>query len=183
MSQSPPLPGIIKLQTCTKVTNRENMRGFKHVFDVCTSERTYHLVADSSQEKYDWINTLNATLFTPSRIHKHSAPSPPQHSHPVTSHDPPSQQHPVRYVKKTWCMFTIATAFQYKCLQFWHLLFLNSNCHFTFTFTVHKSILHSLDACHGFSVDVHYSLYVYVQQSSRPGGLQLPNRRYGYRVV
>jgi hypothetical protein len=83
--------GVIKLQTCSKVTNRENMRGFKHVFDVCTSERTYHLVADSSQEKHDWINTLNTTLFTPSRAHKHSSPSPPQHS---TAHDPSSQHHP-----------------------------------------------------------------------------------------
>ena len=108
--------GVIKLQTCSKVTNRENMRGFKHVFDVCTSERTYHLVADSSQEKHDWINTLNTTLFTPSRAHKHSSPSPPQHS---TAHDPSSQHHPVRYLSKENIMHVYYnTAFRYKRLQF-----------------------------------------------------------------
>ena len=73
----PPCPfviaGIIDLKTCSKVTNRENMRGFKHVFDVCTSDRNYHLVAESDVDKRTWIETINTTLFTASS----SSPVPP----------------------------------------------------------------------------------------------------------
>lgn len=42
------------------------MRGFKHVFDVCTSDRKYHLVAENDEDKKTWIDTLNTTLFTSS---------------------------------------------------------------------------------------------------------------------
>ena len=40
------------------------MRGFKHVFDVWTSDRKYHLVAENELDKRDWIDILNTTLFT-----------------------------------------------------------------------------------------------------------------------
>ena len=40
------------------------MRGFKSVFDVCTSDRNYHLVAENDVDKRTWIETLNTTLFT-----------------------------------------------------------------------------------------------------------------------
>ena len=43
---------------------REPIKGHKFVFDVCTEGRTYHLAAETAQEKQDWIQTLNNLLFT-----------------------------------------------------------------------------------------------------------------------
>ena len=40
------------------------MKGHKHVFDVCTVDRTYHLAAESAEEKNEWIITLKDMLFT-----------------------------------------------------------------------------------------------------------------------
>ena len=88
--------GIIDLKTCSKVTNRENMRGFKHVFDVWTAERRYHLVADNELDKRDWIDTLNTTLFTPSSS--------------TTAPDTSQQQQQVRCLTK-----------HAKCLFLWNL--------------------------------------------------------------
>ena len=68
----PSFSGIVDLKNCSKVTNRENMRGFKHVFDVVTQERKYHLVADNELEKRSWIDILNTTLFTHSHTHTSS---------------------------------------------------------------------------------------------------------------
>ena len=81
------------------------MRGFKHVFDVFTPERKYHLVADNEMEKRDWIETLNTTLFTLPPSHPHT-PTPPQDSKQ-------QQQHQVRHgVKKTFlCLLINLTPF------------------------------------------------------------------------
>jgi len=58
------------------VANRENLKGYKHVFDVCTMERTYHLAADSFTEKHEWIDTLNRTLFSSSHVPSSHSTSP-----------------------------------------------------------------------------------------------------------
>ncbi len=34
------------------------------MFDVHTEERVYHLVAESGEDKQDWVVTLNTLLFT-----------------------------------------------------------------------------------------------------------------------
>lgn len=55
--------GVINLQVCNKVVSREPFRGHKHVFDVCTSDRVYHLNAESAEEKDEWIRALCTLLF------------------------------------------------------------------------------------------------------------------------
>ena len=57
--------GVINLNTCTQVNSREPMKGHRHVFDIHTEERIYHLVAESGEEKQEWIDTLKTLLFTP----------------------------------------------------------------------------------------------------------------------
>ena len=64
------LAGVIDLRVCIRVESREPIKNYKYVFDVCTGERTYHLSAETSEEKEEWIETLNRTLFSP-------VPSPP----------------------------------------------------------------------------------------------------------
>ncbi len=34
------------------------------MFDVHTEERVYHLVAESGEDKQEWVDTLNTLLFT-----------------------------------------------------------------------------------------------------------------------
>ena len=66
VSYSPPSSfpvGVINLQVCNKVISREPLRGHKYVFDVCTSERVYHLNAENAEEKEAWISTLCRLLF------------------------------------------------------------------------------------------------------------------------
>ena len=58
-----PQKGVINLQVCYKVISREPYRGHKYVFDVCTSERVYHLNAENAEEKEEWIKTLCRLLF------------------------------------------------------------------------------------------------------------------------
>ena len=60
---SAPEKGVINLQLCHKVVSREPVRGHKYVFDVVTSERVYHLNAESADEKDEWIKTLCRLLF------------------------------------------------------------------------------------------------------------------------
>ncbi len=77
--------GVINLKVCTLVTSRESIKGHKHVFDVRTEKRVYHLAADSTLEKVEWITTLNKMLF----VEKVSTskglliPPPPPHTHTV----------------------------------------------------------------------------------------------------
>ncbi len=58
--------GVINMNSCTQVISREPIKGHEHVFDVHTKERVYHLVAESGNDKQDWVDTLNAhaQLFT-----------------------------------------------------------------------------------------------------------------------
>lgn len=61
-------PGVIDLTGCTQVKNREPVKGHKFVFDLHTNDRVYHLAADNSSDKHDWIQTLNGLLFTPKNV-------------------------------------------------------------------------------------------------------------------
>ncbi|XP_064401081.1 sesquipedalian-1-like isoform X2 [Halichondria panicea] len=77
--------GVINLNSCTQVISREPIKGHKHVFDVHTEERVYHLVAESGEDKQEWVDTLNTLLFTEQDIlTQNSSPihqrrwSPPQ---------------------------------------------------------------------------------------------------------
>ena len=60
------LTGSINLSSCLSVvTLNENIKNYKFVFDVCTSERVYHLAADTEKERLDWVSTLKDLLFSP----------------------------------------------------------------------------------------------------------------------
>lgn len=58
------IEGMINLKDCDKVISREPIKGHRHVFDVCTEDRIYHLAAETAAEKRNWIDTLNTLLFT-----------------------------------------------------------------------------------------------------------------------
>ena len=60
--------GVINLNSCTQVKSREPIKGHKHVFDVHTEDRVYHLVAESGEDKQEWIDTLNTLLFTEQEV-------------------------------------------------------------------------------------------------------------------
>ncbi len=47
------------------MTLNESIKNYKFVFDVCTSERVYHLAADTEEERLDWVSTLRELLFSP----------------------------------------------------------------------------------------------------------------------
>ena len=58
--------GDINLNSCLSVvTLNEPIKHYKFVFDVCTSERVYHLAADTEEERSDWVSTLKDLLFNP----------------------------------------------------------------------------------------------------------------------
>ena len=52
------------LNSCHLIHSREPVKGHKFVLDVCTAERTYHLAAESAEEKKNWLQTLNNLLFS-----------------------------------------------------------------------------------------------------------------------
>ncbi len=47
------------------------IKNYKHVFDVCTEDRVYHLSAESSEDKWSWVNTLQNLLFPP-KVHTYT---------------------------------------------------------------------------------------------------------------
>ena len=55
--------GIINLRSCTEVKERDPIKSYKFVFDICTEERVYHLASESEEERQNWITTLNNLLF------------------------------------------------------------------------------------------------------------------------
>ena len=57
-------PGIIDLTNCTRVSGSAPIKGHKHVLDVCTKDRRYHLAADTPTEKHNWMEILNELLFS-----------------------------------------------------------------------------------------------------------------------
>ena len=54
--------GIIDLQDCNEVVDRRPMRGYDHVFDLCTDKRAYHFAAASIEVKSVWMESLTAVL-------------------------------------------------------------------------------------------------------------------------
>ena len=57
------IQGVIDLRLCTEVVDSEPVKGHKFVFDVCTSERVYHLDAESAEQKEKWVTALCQLLF------------------------------------------------------------------------------------------------------------------------
>ena len=58
--------GTINLEECVGVVpHTDPVKNYKHVFDVRTKERVYHLSAETSEEKWAWISTLQGLLFPP----------------------------------------------------------------------------------------------------------------------
>lgn len=58
------ITGTINLSSCLSVVSlNEPIKNYKFVFDVCTSERVYHLAADSEEERMEWVTTLKDLLF------------------------------------------------------------------------------------------------------------------------
>ena len=55
--------GLIELNSCSGVLNREQMKSHKHVFDIVTPTRVFHLSADSSEERDQWVHVLNMNIF------------------------------------------------------------------------------------------------------------------------
>ena len=57
--------GSINLKSCLSVVAlTEPLKNFKFVFDVCTTDRVYHLAADTEEDRTEWVNTLKTLLFT-----------------------------------------------------------------------------------------------------------------------
>ncbi len=44
------------------------VKNFKFVFDVSTTERVYHLAADSEEERAEWVATLKELLFSAQKV-------------------------------------------------------------------------------------------------------------------
>ena len=63
--------GSINLNTCLSVVSSSvPVKNFKYVFDVSTTERVYHLAADSEKERSEWVSTLKELLFPSSKVCK-----------------------------------------------------------------------------------------------------------------
>lgn len=61
--------GSIDLNNCISVVSlTESIKNFRFVFDVCTTERVYHLAADSEEERTEWVKTLKELLFSHSKV-------------------------------------------------------------------------------------------------------------------
>ena len=61
--------GSINLNTCLSVVSSSvPVKNFKFVFDVSTTERVYHLAADSEKERSEWVSTLKELLFPSSKV-------------------------------------------------------------------------------------------------------------------
>ena len=54
------------------VPHTDPVKNYKHVFDVCTADRVYHLSAESTEEKLAWVNTLKELIFPPKVTGHHS---------------------------------------------------------------------------------------------------------------
>ena len=56
--------GLIDLNCCSGVLNREQMKGHKQVFDIVTPTRVFHLSADTLEERKQWVEVLNTSIFS-----------------------------------------------------------------------------------------------------------------------
>ena len=57
--------GSINLNSCLSVVSlNEPIKHYKFVFDVCTTERVYHLAADTEEERSEWVSTLKELLYS-----------------------------------------------------------------------------------------------------------------------
>ena len=54
--------GVIDLKDCIEVVDQRPMRGYDHVFDLCTDKRAYHFAAPSMEMKNVWMESLTAVL-------------------------------------------------------------------------------------------------------------------------
>lgn len=55
--------GMIELNKCSGVLKREQMKSHKHVFDIVTPTRVFHLSAESMEEREEWVELLNNNIF------------------------------------------------------------------------------------------------------------------------
>ena len=55
--------GMIELNKCSGVLKREQMKSHKHVFDIVTPTRVFHLSAESMEEREQWVELLNNNIF------------------------------------------------------------------------------------------------------------------------
>ena len=55
--------GMIELNKCSGVLKREQMKSHKHVFDIVTPSRVFHLSAESMEEREEWVELLNKNIF------------------------------------------------------------------------------------------------------------------------
>ena len=53
---------MINLKDCTEVVDHRPMRGYDHVFDLCTDKRAYHFAAPSMEIKNVWMESLTGVL-------------------------------------------------------------------------------------------------------------------------
>lgn len=52
------------------------MRGYDHVFDLCTNKRAYHFAAPSLEMKSVWMESLTAVLRNKTEVTNYPASSP-----------------------------------------------------------------------------------------------------------
>lgn len=83
--------GTIDLNCCLSVISSSvPVKNFKFVFDVSTTERVYHLAADSEEERAEWVATLKELLFSAQKNGVISRPAPPSPS--PSPHMPPAPE-------------------------------------------------------------------------------------------
>ncbi len=64
-SEDGDLKGVINLEDCKSVNSDLFHKKYKYVFDIETHDRVYYLVATSSEEMTEWVDTLcNVCGFT-----------------------------------------------------------------------------------------------------------------------
>ncbi|XP_065912916.1 uncharacterized protein [Dysidea avara] len=54
--------GVIDLKYCTEVIARHPIRGYDHVFDICTEKRSYHFAAPTKESKGIWMESILSVL-------------------------------------------------------------------------------------------------------------------------
>ncbi|KAI6652175.1 Son of sevenless-like protein 1-like [Oopsacas minuta] len=83
--------GMIELNNCSGVLKREQMKSHKHVFDIVTPTRVFHLSAESTEEREEWVSLLNTNIFQYNHL------GPPQNDKP--KYDP--HRHSTNFSQET----------------------------------------------------------------------------------
>ena len=62
--------GVVDLKDCQQVKRSSNVKNHKNVFDIVTTERVYHMSADSAAEKQEWVEALHGILSNDEEVNE-----------------------------------------------------------------------------------------------------------------